>query len=248
MSACVRCNILRGLEPIGEASASILSPSDISFDKTEEDLDTSYLRSGKKWKRGASVGRPSAPDEEAEKVAGKRSRRTVSTLDVLQFCDFSVFVIFPYSFLPIVSSVWSSWIFVLVLRDSENRDDTLRGCITEFKYDRGKVGKKTKIVACVLLGKIHTFLETINAIILRALGKYCSYKRSSYEEVLSGLEVAFCACGQSIAGRTLPTSYRPSLAYLESRKRRLQRPSLIEIAGSPALVSPMLVCDFALTL
>jgi len=69
------------LEPIGETSASILSPSDISFDKTEEDLDTSYLRSGKKWKRGASVGRPSAPDDEdaENKMAAKRSRRPVGT-------------------------------------------------------------------------------------------------------------------------------------------------------------------------
>jgi len=68
-----------GLEPIGEASASLLSPSDISFDKTEEDLESSYLRSGKKWKRGVSVGRPSAVDEDGDaKVAGKRSRRTVS--------------------------------------------------------------------------------------------------------------------------------------------------------------------------
>jgi len=68
------CYCSRGLEPIGEASASILSP-DISFDKTEEDLDTSYLRSGKKWKRSTSIGRPSAPDDE---VAAKRSRRAVS--------------------------------------------------------------------------------------------------------------------------------------------------------------------------
>jgi len=68
------------LEPIGEASGSILSPSDISFDKTEEDLETSFLRSGKKWKRVASAGRPSAPDDEGDGVvAGKRSRRPVST-------------------------------------------------------------------------------------------------------------------------------------------------------------------------
>ena len=69
-----------GLEPIGEASASMLSPSDISFDKTEEDMDVSYLRSGKKWKRVASIGQPLTPDEdEADtKTAGKRSRRTVS--------------------------------------------------------------------------------------------------------------------------------------------------------------------------
>ena len=39
-----------------EESASLLSASDISYDKTEEDLDdVSYLRGGKKWKR------PSAP-------------------------------------------------------------------------------------------------------------------------------------------------------------------------------------------
>jgi len=41
----------------------------------------SYLRSGKKWKRGASVGRPSAPDDEdaENKMAAKRSRRPVGT-------------------------------------------------------------------------------------------------------------------------------------------------------------------------
>ena len=74
---CFRCS--SGLEPIGEASASLLSPSDISFDKTEEDLETSYLRSGKKWRRSA-VGRPSAPDDDGDtKTTAKRSRRTVST-------------------------------------------------------------------------------------------------------------------------------------------------------------------------
>ena len=68
------------MEPIGEASASILSPSDISFDKTEEDLDMSYLRSGRKWKRGSSMGQPSAPDDDDTdtKTAGKCSRRNVS--------------------------------------------------------------------------------------------------------------------------------------------------------------------------
>jgi len=70
------------LEPIGEASASILSPSDISFDKTEEDLESSYLRSGKKWKRSAPAShRPSAAaaadDDDDAKVSGKRTRHTV---------------------------------------------------------------------------------------------------------------------------------------------------------------------------
>ncbi len=44
-----------------EESASLLSPSDISYDKTEDDLDNSYhLRSGPKKKR------PSAPPMEEE--------------------------------------------------------------------------------------------------------------------------------------------------------------------------------------
>jgi hypothetical protein len=67
------------LEPISEASASLLSPSDISFDKTEEDLDVSYLRGGKKWKRSTSVQPPGTVDEEEEfdiTPPGKRSRRT----------------------------------------------------------------------------------------------------------------------------------------------------------------------------
>ena len=65
----------------------MLSPSDISFDKTEEDLDTSYLRSGKKWKRSASVGRPSAPDEDDadNKMGAKRSRRNVSYISLAVF-------------------------------------------------------------------------------------------------------------------------------------------------------------------
>ncbi|ELU10445.1 hypothetical protein CAPTEDRAFT_161236 [Capitella teleta] len=56
-----------------DESVSLLSPSDISYDKTEEDLDVSYFRSGKKWKR------PSAPildDEEDDYTQSKRSRRS----------------------------------------------------------------------------------------------------------------------------------------------------------------------------
>lgn len=46
-------DILYRLNTILESSASVLS--DISYDKTEDDLETSHLRSGRRWKR------PSAP-------------------------------------------------------------------------------------------------------------------------------------------------------------------------------------------
>jgi hypothetical protein len=66
------------LEPISEASASLLSPSDISFDKTEEDLDTSHLRNGKKWKRSTSVQPTGGIQEEEEEFEltppGKQGR------------------------------------------------------------------------------------------------------------------------------------------------------------------------------
>lgn len=57
-----------------EESQSILSPSDISYDKTEDDiLDVTYLRSGRKWKR------PSAPPmEDEDSPPGKVRRRSVS--------------------------------------------------------------------------------------------------------------------------------------------------------------------------
>lgn len=52
-----------------DESASLLSPSDISYDKTEEDLDhESSLRSGRRWKR------PSAPILEEESPPGKKQR------------------------------------------------------------------------------------------------------------------------------------------------------------------------------
>lgn len=39
------------LSAVHEKSADILSASDLSFDRTDEELDVSYLRGGKKWKR-----------------------------------------------------------------------------------------------------------------------------------------------------------------------------------------------------
>ena len=35
---------------------SLLSDCDISYDKTEEDLEVTYLRSGRKWKRSMQGG------------------------------------------------------------------------------------------------------------------------------------------------------------------------------------------------
>lgn len=60
------------LSAIHEKSADILSASDLSFDRTDEDLDVSYLRGGKKWKRNK---RPSAPPyEEDEYDSPKRAK------------------------------------------------------------------------------------------------------------------------------------------------------------------------------
>lgn len=42
------------LSAVHELSADLLSPSDVSYDHTEEDLDVSYLRGGKTWTRFAS--------------------------------------------------------------------------------------------------------------------------------------------------------------------------------------------------
>ena len=46
------------LSAIHESSGNLLDPSDLSYDYTEEDLDVSYLRDGKKWKgTGSTVKR-----------------------------------------------------------------------------------------------------------------------------------------------------------------------------------------------
>ncbi|KAI0235450.1 Rac GTPase-activating protein 1 [Lamellibrachia satsuma] len=69
----------RPLGTIQELSASLLSPSDFSYDKTDEDLDldgnTTFLRSGRKWKR------PSAPPMEVDEditPPGKKHKRSKS--------------------------------------------------------------------------------------------------------------------------------------------------------------------------
>ena len=43
-----------------EESASLLSDADISYDKTEEELEVSYLRSGRSWKRSLQVAAANA--------------------------------------------------------------------------------------------------------------------------------------------------------------------------------------------
>ena len=43
-----------------EESVSFLSDEDISFDKTEEELEVTYLRSGRKWKRSLQVAAANA--------------------------------------------------------------------------------------------------------------------------------------------------------------------------------------------
>ena len=65
--------------PTIEESQSLLSPSDISYDKTEEDLDTSYLRNGKPWKVLPTA--PTLEDVAEEKTpapAVKESRKKKS--------------------------------------------------------------------------------------------------------------------------------------------------------------------------
>lgn len=77
--------ICSNLDPI-EESGSILSPSDISYDKTEEDFDTP--RGPGRYKR------PSAPMldyEEDLTPPGKKSRRaTVHQWFSLRLCTFSL--------------------------------------------------------------------------------------------------------------------------------------------------------------
>lgn len=89
----------RTLEPIDEASGSLLSPSDISFDKTEEDLEKSYLRNGKPWKRSMSVQPPPAVEEEDYEITppGKRTRRA----DV----RFLIMIINDFFFVEILQSI-----------------------------------------------------------------------------------------------------------------------------------------------
>ena len=48
-----------------EESISLLSDCDISYDKTEEDLEVTYLRSGRKWKRSYSGPGEAAAAENA---------------------------------------------------------------------------------------------------------------------------------------------------------------------------------------
>ena len=68
----------RPLGTIQELSASLLSPSDFSYDKTDEDLagNTTFLQSERKCKR------PSAPpmeeDDDDITPPGKKHKRSVS--------------------------------------------------------------------------------------------------------------------------------------------------------------------------
>ncbi|XP_072041118.1 rac GTPase-activating protein 1-like [Amphiura filiformis] len=72
----------RRLSAIHESSGNLLDPSDLSYDYTEEDLDVSYLRDGKKWKgTGSTVKRrPSAPPLEDDDSPPKRSKMDTSTV------------------------------------------------------------------------------------------------------------------------------------------------------------------------
>ena len=63
--------------PIIEESGSLLSPSDISYDKTEEDLDASGGR-GRRYKR------PSAPPMDSDDITppGKKRKSMVVHVNV----------------------------------------------------------------------------------------------------------------------------------------------------------------------
>ncbi|XP_071946016.1 rac GTPase-activating protein 1-like [Antedon mediterranea] len=76
---------IRRLSAIDE-SGDLLSPSDISYDHTEDDLDTSYLRDGKKWRKRYAQPtprkRPSAPPlEEDDTPPKKRSIELTANKD-----------------------------------------------------------------------------------------------------------------------------------------------------------------------
>ena len=74
-----------------EESVSFLSDEDISFDKTEEELEVTYLRSGRKWKRSLQVAAANAEladviaDANADHASPdrKKKRQSVSWLFML---------------------------------------------------------------------------------------------------------------------------------------------------------------------
>lgn len=61
-----------------------MSPSDISFDKTDEDLEVSYLRSGKKWKRSLLLNSKGAigEDDELHDTVAPPFRVSIVAVDV----------------------------------------------------------------------------------------------------------------------------------------------------------------------
>ena len=56
--------------------------SDISYDKTEEDLCSTFLRSGREWKR------PSAPPEDLEMSPPRRKSHVRMVDTCVCVCDF----------------------------------------------------------------------------------------------------------------------------------------------------------------
>ncbi|CAK8694926.1 rac GTPase-activating protein 1-like isoform X2 [Clavelina lepadiformis] len=56
----------RRLDPIDETGSMLSDYSDISFDVTEDDLDGSHLRNGKRWKRGRLAVRRACVDDDHE--------------------------------------------------------------------------------------------------------------------------------------------------------------------------------------
>ncbi|XP_071812685.1 rac GTPase-activating protein 1-like isoform X2 [Apostichopus japonicus] len=76
------------LSAVHEKSADILSASDLSFDRTDEDLDVSYLRGGKKWRK---IKRPSAPpfEEDEDFDSPKRARIDQEETSVVTRVSFS---------------------------------------------------------------------------------------------------------------------------------------------------------------
>ncbi|XP_019635094.1 PREDICTED: rac GTPase-activating protein 1-like isoform X3 [Branchiostoma belcheri] len=74
------------LSAIDESNGSILSASDISYDRTDDDLDAdiSVLRNGSEWKRHSHGGkkRPSAPPKEDDSPAAKTIRTDIDNVGV----------------------------------------------------------------------------------------------------------------------------------------------------------------------
>uniref|UniRef100_H2ZDZ6 Uncharacterized protein n=1 Tax=Ciona savignyi TaxID=51511 RepID=H2ZDZ6_CIOSA len=67
----------RRLDRIDETESMLSDYSDISFDVTEDDLDASNLRNGKRWKRGRMAARRAFGDGDDDEILPKRVKANV---------------------------------------------------------------------------------------------------------------------------------------------------------------------------